>query len=614
MTEHSDSARGQLLLIEYYQRPFRLFHEVLTRDGYQPQHSHPAREAYWQHVSPDNYAGQSARDLLLRYLAVVEQQIQAIIAKHSMAYWVHLYRRLLPAAIGENTEPLTVLLTRASLEACIQKHAQPTPCDRIGISSDVPQSAILGGLLQAPDFALERGILAARPQLVLTDFGVPQLKEFYDAERLAYEAWRTGALLRMVSKRAPLRVSPDTPFVWDERSPDLAALVKSYDIRSMTPGSMSASAQGVVFPLQLDPCDHTGHCFLPQYNVRQLPVSTFKDLFRYHASATLAVDAIPNFIWAPFALSTYLRIHAPFQQAFRTCHGCTLPAALVALYIFATSITASWKIGAGSNMWHSWQTAYRGPIDTNVLLEELRDARRLACGALGIAEEHVPEEDLLRAFDFWGLANAKRIGIAVNWPGPHALLLPFDSARVFLDLAWARLRLDHLFHGLQVTDQNFKGSALERLVQAGELALPTIPLEASNNERRQIDASFAFGSRLVIVECRASAMSIGYLRGDPQAVNYRNAIVDRALADIDEKAAWLASHPRGRNYDLLRYRDILPVAVTPFIEYIQSHSPRYWITDTIPRVMAPSELRQLLQTNVLAEVVQNVVPIGGASV
>jgi hypothetical protein len=71
--------------------------------------------------------------------------------------------------------------------------------------------------------------------------------------------------------------------------------------------------------------------------------------------------------------------------------------------------------------------------------------------------------------------------------------------------------------------------------------------------------------------------------------------------EVDDKAHWLTAHPRGRNYDLGKYQGIIPLGVSPFVEYIPSLNARYWLKDGLPRVLTPNELSDFLSSPVTSE-------------
>ena len=125
--------------------------------------------------------------------------------------------------------------------------------------------------------------------------------------------------------------------------------------------------------------------------------------------------------------------------------------------------------------------------------------------------------------------------------------------------------------------------------------MPVTPCKSLNGEKKQIDYAIACGSYLIIAECKAVNMSISFDRGDPQAIEYRTKyVVNPALEQVDDKADWLAAHPKGSNYDISSYSHILPLAISPFVEFIPSRNTRYWLTNDIPRVLTPREFKDFL--------------------
>jgi hypothetical protein len=150
---------------------------------------------------------------------------------------------------------------------------------------------------------------------------------------------------------------------------------------------------------------------------------------------------------------------------------------------------------------------------------------------------------------------------------------------------------------------------LEELVRGGSSELPVGPCINNGFEQKQIDAAFRLGNRLVITECRAKTRSIAFDRGDPRAIQYRQEFVDKVLKDVDEKARWLAMSPKGRNYDVRWAQAIVPIAVTPFVEFIPSLATNYWLAQALPRVLTPQELRAALDNGAISNATQNLVQV-----
>jgi hypothetical protein len=135
---------------------------------------------------------------------------------------------------------------------------------------------------------------------------------------------------------------------------------------------------------------------------------------------------------------------------------------------------------------------------------------------------------------------------------------------------------------------------LEVVIGEQKSALPDGECKGFDGQSREFDFAARKGDILIIAECKATARSIAFDRGDWRAINFRTQKLEAALDQVDEKARWLRDHATGSNYTIKETRAILPVVVTPFVEYLPSLSDRYWLPDRIPRVMTPGEFTSLL--------------------
>jgi hypothetical protein len=241
-----------------------------------------------------------------------------------------------------------------------------------------------------------------------------------------------------------------------------------------------------------------------------------------------------------------------------------------------------------------WQRAYDAPSNRKNIIDTIIRFRSIGCRILGISENQITKKKVESAIDFWTLPVSREKDIELIYSGPHYIFLPFEDY-LFTDYAWILRRLYDLFHGINIPDQNFKGLALETAVQSNKSILPTNPCKSITGEERQIDFACEVDDCLIIAECKAVSRSIGFDRGDPKAIQYRtDMVVNKSLTEADEKANWLAKNPTGRNYDIKSYRKILPVGISPFVEFIPSFEKKYWINKELPRVMTPEEFFELI--------------------
>jgi hypothetical protein len=454
-------------------------------------------------------------------------------------------------------------------------------------SDDVPIEAIFRGKFAEVLRKNRREKL--KSQLVLTDFGTVELKEFYSQEHLAYEVWKAMAALRSVGKGAGLHATGYD--FHDARSDELDFLVEQYDTRRR---AFISSATGTIFDSRTR--DSEGWIFLPGLNSERIPISKFDRVLRTVYGFEL--EGIPgdtelasNFVWEPFNIRSFWKSHEPFAAAFLSRHKVRLDVVLSVVATLAIGAFLSWKdVG---KFWQLWQRAYEGPFRSDLILEHLKDKLSFGLSALDLSES-IDDSELQAAFGFLALPSDRGEVIDIGAHGPHSMFLPYDDKRAFIDYAHIRERLFWLFHGVNLQDQNFKGSALEVYVRDRPNVLPSKPCKAPDGTAKQVDASFRLGNVLIIVECKVKARSLGFERGDPVAISQRNQFIDDALREVDQKAIWLANRPVGLNYDISEFGWILPVVVTPFVEFIGKKDAYYWIDPQTPRVMTPQELQTIL--------------------
>jgi hypothetical protein len=541
---------NRLYIVDYYEPAFAEFHldprlEQLQRTP------HEVRYEFWRIVPPGVYRGDTARELLDQYRQTVDRVLHDTIVEHSLSYFLHIYRRLFPGAIGRENSPHSVMLVRLTLEAAFQKYGGIPLCGCLGNSGEVGRAAILKGFFTSrPELSAILDRIVEATQLVLTNFGVDEFVAFYQTEKLAYEIWKTMAIRRACGKGAALAVTDDAELFHDMRDVDLNRLFESYDDRR---SRLFASATGTV----LD--NSPGDVLMPAYNVDGTPIRDFAEIYNRWAGKRLLVndrripeEMRPNFVWHPFSLRSYYNAHKPFAAAFEQVHQCTLRSVLLIIATALQTAVYLWRGDVALFIRH-WQRAYDTVASLDVCADVLMDFLPMGLHTLGI-EDPIDRAEIVGGLKYLTLSNERRTAIDVSLHGPLAMLLPCGTGGLhFFDYANIGSILYRMFHGLDVADQNFKGDALEVLVRRGGSILPTSACRATDGTQKQIDAAFSVGRTLVIAECKVRAHSLGFERGDPIAVQQRHDFVLEILRQADEKAVWLASRPLGRNYDIRAY-------------------------------------------------------------
>jgi hypothetical protein len=594
------------VIVEYYRRAFALFHKEESLRNYPVKSPHDIRSRFWKHAIARRYRDEKAITLLKTYLKVVEREMADIISQNSIAYWLHLSRRIFPTLATEDNRPMTVGLVRATLDAAFQKYGKLNLCDRVGISKEIPTSKILAGLLLDGEFEIERKMVEETSQLVLTNFTHRELIEFYEVEKLAYEVWKASALLRTVGKGGVLAVSGPPEYISGECSKQPSTLMEVYDNR-ISNREVSASSAGVMF--ETAESVNEGFILLPFYNLEKVLASEINPITEKAFKTTFPEEMCFNFLWNVFNLRAFRSAHLPLAESFEKKHGISLDCALIVIAALAYRALYQWIELGGAAFSQYWQRAYR-TFESRCSREGLKGFIEMAGRILGIRGDIANSLDIDAGLAFWELNETSRSNIDLAYAGPHHLLLPLGKDRQLVDYAWVGRRLFGLFIGVSIPDGNFKGEALEIAIGKESSFLPKGVCRSKDGTRKQIDYAHAVGKHLIICECKAVGMSIGFDRGNPQAVRYRvENVVKRALSEIDEKATWLAENPIGANYDVRAFDDILPVAVSPFVEFIDSLEKYYWISEEIPRVVTPNELEKLLEQGETIDGSFNRVPV-----
>jgi hypothetical protein len=597
-TEKSTEGLGSLptrIAIEYHSLTFWRLHREM-RLLYEHQLAEPIiRRTFWRLVAPRQYAPAEAQFYLQRYLKFVEEELKKRLEKQSIAYWYHVYRRVGLGAIGEDDSPATIANTRAILDAAIQKYGQFGLCDRLALSSAIPIDRIFAGEPRDKELEVIKLLIGDHPTLVLTQFTVTQLYEFYQVERLAYEIWRTAAQLRITGKGAPIEVLDEPPYVVDSRSDDLDTLVQIYDERSSGRNMIGtfASHSGTVFSNAMS--SKLMLCFIP--NITGLKMSWGAEWLKAHGRA-IDISGPLNYIPCQIHLREFFDAHRPLDGAFEAQVGFSLEEclAVIAAIGFLPAVIAD-----TFDHFRALRPEARG-YDGSFTMRRIEDwisgLLPSLTQAVGFGRD-VKTYRISKVLDWLTLDEVRRHDMDLWYPGPHCVFLPVEVKSIkedreyFIDYIWILRRLKDLFYGVHVADNNFKGDALEALTRATESPLSHRQLFAKDGTSRQVDASFAIGKRLIIAECRAWSRSIGFEKGKIDAVKQITAKIEKTLRDVDKKAQWLANNPVGRNYDVSRFSEVIPVGVVPFPEFIPSLFEWYWLRPGVPRVLRRSARRDL---------------------
>jgi len=597
----------------YHQRVFYHFEETYYERLRTALHEVPAefrKKTFLPQLSPSQvYRGPPAWEICYRYLNSIEGEMARVLGRHSVFFWVHLYRRIgvkLSPLSGGKTDANTLALVRQIAELAISKYGDLTRHDDVALSSEIHFKNVLGGhyrrlwlkWLKPPEAAKMFRALAETKQWVLTQFELRDYIDIYLVEGYAYEYWRVTALMRAIGKGSGFVVGADD---WLNRTEtaQLTELIESYDAR-IRGIPFSTALLGSWFHLSLRPGSLKNAMLTPFYNVERRNPFGEVTAFGEHP---VPDSFVSNFLIGGIDIDAFHNAHAFLAEAFMQATGVSLSIYLLCLWALANIALLPPRVlfEAGENEAKFFDP--NGPVFMN-FVNLLQRAYITFDRALLI------DEILFRAEAFAGntpaptraeiatcveqlvLSEEKRNQIALWSGGRRFPLVPFERALV-VDLQGIPSLLESLFYRIQYK-QTARGSVFEEAFRA---ALATEGFEqphvgeiiASAGEKREIDASVRIADHLIIFECRSIERPLDYELGRPKTLEVRRAFLDQKVDQAMSLREFIVIHPNGRNYDFRWAKNISTFVVSPFIEWIWDRSARLWHDNHTPRILQADE-------------------------
>jgi hypothetical protein len=559
-------------------------------------------------------SGLAGHKVLRGYLGTVEAELARILGKHTVAFWIHLYRRIAPrlhGGHGDKTDPTTARLVRDHLECAIAKFGCLKESGDIRRSIGLSATVVLGGRFlrdlkliiknQRERDAFVRSVLE-KDQFVLVEFGLSDLIAMYRAEGLAYEYWLTTAKLRTVGKGASLILEPDG---WAYRQDEsLQRLIESFD-RRIEIGGGFATRIGTLVGRETESAAKTKRIFAPIYNaVGEQPDWVFEDLGLRSATGRPVVNFLAVLLNATGFLDTHEFLAVDFEQR----NGYSLE------YFLLVVAALSWRVvlperqlldAVGGNrrasalallnaLRRAYVMVHADPesIQRSILwyLESALDCNRETLGRISPL--------LPRILADLTLTEAMQGRIALWTRGPRFPLIP-GSQGTLIDSQGMIHLLHNLFVGFRPSHQALqeRGIGFEEHLRR-ELAARGVSLQQRSytfsTGPREIDAAVRRGSTLWLVEAHSMERPLEFEIGTPRIIESRNERFDLKLKSAQSIQRQLEESPTGENYDVRWAEKIEHVVVSPFVEWIWSEDPRLWINADVPRILTPAELFKLI--------------------
>ena len=544
----------------------------------------------------------------------IEAEIKKIVSKKSVYYWLHLYRRIPPVSSIASESEITVWLYRNIAECSFIKYGSTKIGSELIYSNkpNIPDHQIASGNLTKAMKKYQKE--SYRPfktnGVFLGEFNSKELMEMYVIERMCFEFWHTTVCIRRLSKGGTLFVRNYLYYVQNNEEVDL--LVKIHDEREKNQ-SYFVSTTGML--LQEQDIGISGVAFFPQYNIQQLSCSDYP----YQKFFGLQEDYpdnegkpfIPNFIWHLFNFDYYYRLHSFLQLDFRNYYGYSLEAFVTTIYLVVKRLM--YLVIEDTNNKNTivrnlMQRAYsfQGSEDNFIGdLESINSYDRLS----SIPDYKIERKELKKVIDNLKLNEKDLLKISLSTLGPRKLFIPSFEGGFIIDYSAIHSILFTHMH-LVPCEEGTKGPLFEDAV-IEILLKENLPLwerkkklKHQDGTSKEIDASIIFNNILFLFELKANRISLGSLAGYRESLDFRIEKMKGALKQVDNKADWLSTHRKGTNYELPETVNIIvPIVISPFVEYIWSIDDSLWLNSSTPRVCTPSEVKDILTEEIAKDII-----------
>ncbi len=567
------------------------------------QERHRIQKAHFRLLLyPYTYAGETAENILEKYLQRIDRRVKEILGQHQILYWFHVYRRLAPFNTFQNRQIITVGLYRKTLEIAFLKYGRKSWGNDMTFGKDAKPEEIMSGIPYRENNDFQPG-----PQeLYVTKFGLEDFVQLLNVEALAHEFYLSTALLRRVYKGGELYVeSPTALYVMHDNETEF--LIENYDKRLSK--VHFATMVGVPFDLPSFSPERLPVVFFPQYNIAlidydravisQIELGKLSGLPKY----------IPNFNLVPFDIRTFYESHKPVAPEIDRILGFSYEA----LMQFLTSLLLRLYLLMKDNFLAEYQIMQRGYImNSNIssLVEDLHEGTSYARKILNSKAE-VSLEEIRKVVGYFTYTKTSCENLSLWTRGPEKLFISCKTNHYCVNYEAFNNILYSMFHGLGITE-DFKGMALEEFLRKKLSRISGIrpwkfhkELAYSDTEKKEIDYSFVLRDILFVCECRAVGRSVDFERGKRKALEFRKQKLQKALKESDDRVTWLSRHKNGRNYKIPGSVNIIcPVVISPFVEYLWSKDSELWLADDVPRILTPEAMEEFIKSSHIKEVYQ----------
>src|SRR4030042_1720684 len=314
-TSNKKGSKATFLHIGYYHWVFGAYFQQLG-DKVDELRNITAERAIRTFLSvlnpPCAFSNLESIDILLSLKNALEGRIAAIVAKHSIYYWIHLYRRLAPENTFKHESLVSVRLYRETMETAFVKYGRPEIGNDLVIGTNLDPQEIMSGEVSRIEKELGIKPIGHYSGIFVKEFSMSHFLELLSLERLVSEFCQVVACLRRAYKGGNLIV--ENVEEYHVLNDDVTeTLIQSVDRRNEKSGT-TATDKGI--PIGSPHYDYSkmgAICMLPVYNVERETLEDYPQdrIWNINWSGLLEPrnEMAPNFVFLPIDMYAYYLRH-----------------------------------------------------------------------------------------------------------------------------------------------------------------------------------------------------------------------------------------------------------------------------------------------------------------
>lgn len=541
--------------------------------------------------------------ILRKLLARLEDEMRQILSSESKYFWLFLSRRLSIDPRKFQSSKLTAELCWTIMNLAIFKYGRDNGRQFVAVS-DV-EAAKRWALSDLEDELLVGDSQFTGGSIFPVQLTLQDVKNIFLLEQLAYHYWGCTATLRRVYKGGKLPIK-DGIYGRVKHDKDTAWLINLYDKRLQYSNLLGdiGSATGPKIAGKFEENEFDLWTAMPNTWQIKMPItSPIKELSSSNSreviQAQLPKIIIPNFVWVPISLQIFREKSELFSQ-YLTEYWEVSPEEFI---IFLIAIAdREWQY-FGRDPGVQIQIMERGYSIgwRNKFLDEILAIYKITYSKLHgscngeralevctiLLQKLTYDERSCSSIDLW-----ERTGRKAFINSKFGLICDYTAFSDIIKTYFEPL------NQLSGDIGNVKGRSYEKDVAAYLAShapgfrpwVVSRRICSNKGEYVDIDVSGIRGNVLYIFECKCHYLNLAFDRGLPEELEKRRTYYNRALAQADKTAKFIASYPKGKSYKVPSSIDfIVSGAISPHPEYIHERSQLLFFTERIPRICTPEE-------------------------